>query len=94
MPKILIMFEGQQKSIGGEKPKGILKDNQTKHLQNWTTKPIEANLKTKCSIANKNQANDVNVINERRKIQGNTFTKHHNAQKWANAKRVLMNRLP
>jgi hypothetical protein len=43
MPKILIMFERQQKSMGGEKPKGKSKDNQAKHLQGWTTNPIEVN---------------------------------------------------
>jgi len=51
MPKILIMFERQQKSMGGEKPKGKSKDNQATHLQGWTTNPIEVNRKTKCSIA-------------------------------------------
>jgi hypothetical protein len=43
---------------------------------------------------NKGYANDVGVVNERRKIQGNTFTKHCNAQKWAKAKKVLTNELP
>ncbi len=42
---------------------------------------------------NKGQANDVGVVNERRKIQGNTFIKHCNAQKWAGEKRDLMNEL-
>ncbi len=43
---------------------------------------------------NKGKANDMGVVNQRRKILGNTFTKHYNAQKWANAKRVLTNELP
>jgi hypothetical protein len=41
--KILILFQRQQKSMGGEKPKGKSKDNQAKHLQGWTTNPIEVN---------------------------------------------------
>ncbi len=97
MPKIWILFERQQKSIGGKKPKCKSKDDQAKHLQGWTTNPINANWKKKMFNSKKNnkgQANDVGVVNERRKIQGNTFTKHCNAQKWANAKRVLTNELP
>jgi hypothetical protein len=43
MPKTLILSKGQQKSMGGKKPKGKLKNDQTKHLQGWTTNPIEAN---------------------------------------------------
>ncbi len=50
MPKTLILSKGQQKSMGGKKPKGKLKNDQTKHLQGWTTNPIEANWKTKCLI--------------------------------------------
>jgi hypothetical protein len=41
--KILILFQRQQKSMGEEKPKGKSKDNQAKHLQGWTTNPIEVN---------------------------------------------------
>jgi hypothetical protein len=44
---------------------------------------------------NKSQANDVNVIHKgRENTRGQTFAKHNNAQKWARAKRGLMNRSP
>jgi predicted DsbA family dithiol-disulfide isomerase len=43
MPKILILFKWQQKSIRREKPKGKSKDDQAKHLQGWTKNPIKAN---------------------------------------------------
>jgi hypothetical protein len=45
MPKILILFEGQQKLIWGKKPKCKSKDDKAKHLQGWTTNPIKANWK-------------------------------------------------
>lgn len=43
MPKTLILSKEQQKLMGGEKPKGKSKNDQAKHLQGWTTNPIEAN---------------------------------------------------
>jgi hypothetical protein len=43
MPKLLILFEGQQQSIGGKKQKCKSKDDQVKHLQGWTINPIKAN---------------------------------------------------
>jgi hypothetical protein len=44
-------FNGQQKLTRGEKPKGILKGNQTKHLWGWTRSPIKANYEMKWSKA-------------------------------------------
>jgi len=96
MPKILILFEGQPKSMGGEKPKGKSKDNQAKTLTRLDHKPHRSSLKNKMfnnKMNNKGHANDVGVVNERKKIQGNTFIKHRNAQKWASEKRDLMNEL-
>lgn len=44
---------------------------------------------------NKNQANDVNVIHEgKENTRGKTLAKHHNAQKWARAKKSLTNISP
>jgi hypothetical protein len=43
MPKTQMPSKGQQKVVGGEKPRDKLEDDHVEHLRGWTTSPTKVN---------------------------------------------------
>jgi len=90
MPKTLMLFDKQQKSMGGEKLGGRLKGNQVELLWGCITSPIEAKWKMKWLkvrwMVKVEPMMWMSSIREEKIKEGKTFTKHRNAWKWAIAK--------
>jgi hypothetical protein len=94
IPKILISCEGQQKLMRRKKPRNKQKRDQTiKHLQNKSQTPQKPNKK---KIMFQNKRNDKGMTNKgwENTKKKKTSIKHRNAQKWANAKRVVASNSP